>query len=102
MSAADAPSLPTFAGFETVEKLGEGGMCAVFRVRPVGGEGGELAVKLLTDPSKTAAERFSAEARILRAIRHPNVLVVHPSLGVKSIKELVALNFDRRGDGLAP
>lgn len=65
--------LPTFDGYETLEKLGEGGMCAVYRVN---GPQGEVAIKLLLDKTKTAAERFATEAEMLMALEHPNVLRV--------------------------
>lgn len=74
MMDASSESLPTFEGYETLEKMGEGGMCAVYRVR---GPEGEVAIKMLVDASRTAAERFAAEAQMLMGIRHPNVLVVH-------------------------
>jgi len=67
-------SLPTFDGYETLEKLGEGGMCAVYRVK---GPEGEVAAKLLLDTTKTAAERFATEAEMLMALDHPNVLRVY-------------------------
>lgn len=69
----DAP-LPDFPGFSTLEKLGEGGMCEVYRVE---GPDGERAIKVLTDTAKGSAERFAAEARMLQRLDHPNVLKVH-------------------------
>ncbi len=70
--------LATFAGYETLEKLGEGGICAVYRVTgPVKGKHGEVAIKRLLDQTKTAAERFAAEAEMLMALDHPNVLRVY-------------------------
>jgi len=72
--APDDEPLPSFAGFETIEKLGQGGMCEVYRVE---GPEGELAVKVLTDMQKGAVDRFAAEARLLRSLDHPNVLKVH-------------------------
>lgn len=72
-----AAELPAFEGWEVVEKLGEGGMCAVYRVRdPLGAEP-ERAVKVLTDANPSSAERFAEEARLLQEIDHPNVVKVH-------------------------
>jgi hypothetical protein len=68
--------LPTFEGWETIEKLGEGGMCAVFRVKPVSGDGPERAIKVLTEKDDASIQRFAAEARLLQKIDHPNVLKV--------------------------
>ena len=72
-------ALETFPGWESIEKLGEGGMCAVYRVRPLdtGSDGPERAVKVLYDRAANAVERFVAEARLLQTIRHPNVVGVH-------------------------
>ncbi|MCB9687149.1 MAG: serine/threonine protein kinase [Alphaproteobacteria bacterium] len=69
-------ALPRFEGWETLEKLGEGGMCVVYRARPEGG-GPERAVKVLTDRSKAAIRRFMDEGRLLQRIDHPNVVKVH-------------------------
>jgi serine/threonine protein kinase len=68
--------LPRFPGWETLEFLGEGGMCAVYRGRPAGG-GDERALKVLTDRSEHAVERFAREARLLERLDHPNVVQVH-------------------------
>ncbi|MFT4627449.1 MAG: serine/threonine protein kinase [Myxococcota bacterium] len=68
---------PTFAGWEVIEELGRGGMCAVYRARPTAGDGPERAIKVLTDTSPNATERFRAEAELLGTIDHPNVLRVH-------------------------
>jgi serine/threonine protein kinase len=72
----NGPALPHFEGWETIEKLGEGGMCEVYRARPVGG-GPERAVKLLTDRSDVSIRRFVDEAALLQRIDHPNVVQVH-------------------------
>ncbi|MBA2320300.1 MAG: serine/threonine protein kinase [Deltaproteobacteria bacterium] len=69
--------LENFPGWTTVEKLGEGGFCAVYRVRPAEGDGPERAVKVLFDRTAHAIERFAAEARLLQTIDHPNVVRVH-------------------------
>jgi serine/threonine-protein kinase len=65
-----------FEGWDIVEKLGEGGMCAVFRVRSPE-DGTERAVKIMTDTNESAATRFTAEAKLLISLDHPNVLKVH-------------------------
>ncbi|HHO51299.1 MAG TPA: serine/threonine protein kinase, partial [Deltaproteobacteria bacterium] len=72
-SDTDLPELP---GWEILEKLGEGGMCAVYRVRPEAG-GPECAIKMLLDHSEAARERFAREAQLLQRIDHPNVVRVH-------------------------
>ena len=65
-----------FEGWDVVEKLGEGGMCAVFRVR-CQADGVERAIKVMTDTNESASTRFAAEARLLISLDHPNVLKVH-------------------------
>ena len=66
-----------FPGWDVVEQLGQGGMCMVYRVRPAEGVGPERAVKVLTEQSDDARERFAAEAELLQQLDHPNVLKVH-------------------------
>jgi len=68
--------LETFPGWNSLEKLGEGGMCAVYRVRPLGG-GPERAIKVLYDRSDSAVERFIAEGSLLQGIDHRNIVKVH-------------------------
>ncbi len=68
---------PEFTGWITLEKLGEGGMCAVYRVRSASGVGPERAIKVLYDTSPSSIERFVAEAELLGKIVHANVLTIH-------------------------
>ncbi|MBX2804025.1 MAG: protein kinase [Myxococcales bacterium] len=71
---------PSVPGWEILEKLGEGGMCAVYRARPDDAEPvrtWERALKVLLDTTPLAAERFAAEAQLLSRIEHPNVVRVH-------------------------
>ena len=68
--------LESFPGWESLEKLGEGGMCAVYRVRPLGG-GTERAIKVLYDRTDSAVERFIAEGSLLQGIDHRNIVKVH-------------------------
>jgi serine/threonine-protein kinase len=74
----DPHDLPRFEGWETIEKLGEGGMCVVYRGRPLGADGGpERAIKVLNDTSAVSIRRFVDEAALLQRIDHPNVVRVH-------------------------
>jgi serine/threonine-protein kinase len=74
-------SLPRFDGWETLEKLGEGGMCEVYRVRPATGTGPERAVKVLMDRSDTSIRRFADEGLLLQRMDHPNIVEVHQIAG---------------------
>jgi eukaryotic-like serine/threonine-protein kinase len=71
-----AMELPTFKGWETIEKLGEGGMCAVFRGRSLSDSTQDRAIKVLYDNAPNAVERFIDEARLLNEIEHKNVIKV--------------------------
>ena len=65
--------------YELVERLGEGGMGAVYRARRLH-IGDDVAVKLLrTDLvlKEEAIERFRREARSAAMISHPNVVSIH-------------------------
>jgi serine/threonine-protein kinase len=65
--------------YELLERLGEGGMGAVYRARRLH-IGDEVAVKLLSHDvtrDKQAIERFRREARSAALIRHPNVVSIH-------------------------
>ncbi len=62
--------------FELIEKLGEGGMGAVYRARYLGNDR-MVAVKLL--PTEVAddpvlAARFERELEVLKQLRHPNIV----------------------------
>jgi len=52
-------------------------MCAVYRVRWAEDPSIERAIKVMIDDNPGAAERFSAEARLLISLDHPNVLKVY-------------------------
>lgn len=65
--------------YELLERLGQGGMGAVYRARRLH-IGDEVAVKLLSRElvrEHTAIERFRREARSAAMIRHPNVVSIH-------------------------
>ncbi len=58
--------------YRIVQKLGEGGMGAVFLARDVSLEN-DVAVKANRDPSPESTNQFLREARLLAALRHPNL-----------------------------
>ena len=62
--------------FELLEKLGEGGMGAVYRARHVANDR-QVAVKLLPDDvasNETLVARFERELEVLKQLRHPNIV----------------------------
>src|SRR5688500_7533013 len=80
-SVPKSDPLPRFDGWETLEKLGEGGMCEVYRVRPASGNGPERAIKVLMDRSETSVRRFTDEGVLIQRIVHPNIVRVHQIAG---------------------
>ncbi len=68
-----------YAGYYIIEPLGGGGMASVFRSVEIE-TGKEVALKIL--PPRLAVEetnilRFLREARLARAVRHPNLVEVY-------------------------
>jgi serine/threonine protein kinase len=67
---------PVIAGFEILEKLGDGGVCSVYRVRQ--GDD-EFALKILHERHKGNDEklaRLKREAEIGSELTHPNIVQV--------------------------
>ena len=65
--------------YELIERLGEGGMGAVYRARRVH-IGDEVAVKILHPKylaDEAAVSRFRREARAAAQLHHPNVVTIH-------------------------
>ena len=76
--------------FEVVEKLGEGGMGAVYRARDTRLHR-DVAIKMLlpaiaADPDRLA--RFEREAQVLAALNHPNIASIY---GIESAAASTAL-----------
>jgi serine/threonine protein kinase len=72
---------PHFPGYEILERIGQGGMGAVYRARQKG-LGREVALKVLrADVAETPgfAGRFEREARTLAGLRHPGIVTVYDS-----------------------
>ena len=65
--------------YEIVDRLGVGGMSEVYRARDLE-LGREVAVKALPEAwgdDRERVERFEREAKLLAALRHPNIAVIH-------------------------
>ncbi len=68
-----------FGPFRILERLGEGGMCYVFRARR-DGEDRDCALKLLKDSARNderARELFATEAEVALLVDHPNLIRTH-------------------------
>ncbi|MGF1511200.1 MAG: serine/threonine protein kinase [Myxococcota bacterium] len=68
-----------FGPYRVLERLGQGGMCHVFRARRDGAEG-DCALKVLKDEWKTDArvrDMFMTEADVSMMIEHPNLVHAH-------------------------
>ncbi|HLW67907.1 MAG TPA: serine/threonine-protein kinase [Gemmataceae bacterium] len=76
----------TINGYELLEKIGQGGMGAVFKARQIKAGGRLVALKCIRPdyldglPEKLRAEavaRFQAEARAVAKLDHPNLVTVY-------------------------
>src|SRR5262245_58565612 len=68
-----------FGAYEVTDKIGEGGMGAVYRATDIN-LGRQVAVKVLPDAfahDPQRLTRFEREARTLASLNHPNIAIVH-------------------------
>lgn len=65
-----------FDGWTVIEKLGQGGMCMVYRAHRDGDPADQHALKVLVDEDVSARARFLDEGSILVGLDHPNLLTV--------------------------
>jgi serine/threonine protein kinase len=80
--------LPTVSGFTLLEEIGRGGMGAVYLARQDALGGRRVALKILPPSaglSKSARQRFLAEARAIANLRHANVVTVHDVIAEESV-----------------
>ncbi len=69
----------TITGFEVLEKLGEGGMAAVWKARQISLDR-TVAIKILSDrlaADATDIDRFQTEARAAAKLKHPGIVQVY-------------------------
>ncbi|MCB9541754.1 MAG: serine/threonine protein kinase [Myxococcales bacterium] len=65
--------------FEVIEKLGEGGMGAVYKARQISMDR-QVALKILLHDQRgdpISVERFRHEAYLASRLRHPNAIIIH-------------------------
>lgn len=69
-----------FAGYDLLEKLGEGGMGVVYKARQVGGIERIVALKRIRDgefAEPSVRRRFLAETRAIAELRHAHIVPIH-------------------------
>jgi WD40 repeat protein/tRNA A-37 threonylcarbamoyl transferase component Bud32 len=111
--AADVPTAEAAEaapGYEVLSELGRGGMGVVYRARDTR-LNREVALKMIlnADPGRATVARFWAEAEIMAAVKHPNVVAVY-ELGESAGRPFMAMellgggSLDRRlkDDTLTP
>ena len=84
---------PRFGRYVVRGLLGSGGMGQVLRAYDPQLDR-EVAIKVVRDPSRTAAARLLREAKTMAAIRHPNVVPVY-DVGVEGEDVFVAMELIR-------
>ncbi len=71
--------LPSFPDHETLDKIGQGGMGAVYKARDTK-LGRIVAIKTISDRQNARGvdrERFRAEAQAIARLRHPHIIAIY-------------------------
>jgi len=94
----EAPIWPQVEGFEILDRLGAGGMGAVYRARALA-DGREIALKLIrmrwaTEPGWLA--RFRAEAEAVARLHHPHIVDIYAA-GLSRGRAFMALELMEGG-----
>lgn len=74
--SADAPALPSFDGFQTIERIGTGGMGEVFKLRDLQLDR-IVAAKVLPTSGNTGITSFLSEARALALFTDRRIVQIH-------------------------
>ncbi len=94
LPATGLPIIGTIGDFEVVDKLGQGGMGAVYRARQVS-LGRLVALKILPtqfEEDEDFVGRFQREARLAGSLNHPNLVRVYAS-GVADGSHFIAMEL---------
>ncbi|MBM3728340.1 MAG: tetratricopeptide repeat protein [Acidobacteria bacterium] len=84
----------TLAHYRILEKLGEGGMGAVYKARDERLDR-PVALKIMTPAAATTDEnrlRFLQEARAASALNHPGIIIIH-EIGQAETVDFIAMEF---------
>jgi serine/threonine-protein kinase len=84
----------TISHYEVLEKLGEGGMGAVYKARDLQ-LGRFVAIKVLLGSSRDSTDqraRFIQEARAASSLNHPNIITIHDIVTVEQ-GECIVMEF---------
>jgi eukaryotic-like serine/threonine-protein kinase len=89
-----------FAGYNLLEKLGEGGMGVVYKARQLGGGDRIVALKRIRDAEfaeRSVRRRFLAETRTIAELRHAHIVPIH-EVGEYEDEPYFTMEFMRGGN----
>ena len=84
----------TIGHYEVIEKIGEGGMGAVYKARDIR-LGRSVALKMLPGESVANSERkwrFALEAKAASALNHPNIITIY-DIDVADGVDFIAMEY---------
>lgn len=84
----------TFGHYEIIEKIGEGGMGAVYKARDIRLDR-SVALKILPGESVANSERkrrFALEAKAASALNHPNIITIY-DIDVADGVDFIAMEY---------
>ena len=85
---------PTIGHYEVIEKIGEGGMGAVYKARDIHLDR-SVALKILPGESVANSERkrrFALEAKAASALNHPNIITIY-DIDVADGVDFIAMEY---------